>query len=142
VDVAGGGTETLAGAVPSPDGSNLAGWRDVGTGKPQLVVWAVDGGAQLSAPAVAEDAVAGPITWSPDGSALAYLQIKEQCNPTGVTWLAHVALPAGKQTVLLESAGPSFNGLIWDEADALGLQAVTGERYRLHLATRALAPEP
>ena len=142
VDVIGGGTETLAGAVISPDESNLAGWRDVRTGEPQLVVWAVDGGAQLSVPAIAEGAVAGPIAWSPDGGALAYLQIKEQCNPTGVTWLAHVALPGGEQTVLLESAGPSFNGLVWDEANALVLQALTGERRRFSLATRALTLEP
>ena len=142
VGVTGGGTETLAGAVISPDESNLAGWRDVGTGKPQLVVWAVDGGALLSVPAVSEDALAGPIAWSPDGRALAYLQIKEQCNPAGVTWLAHVALPGGEQTVLLESAEPSFNSLAWDEANALALQTVTGERHRLNLATRALTPEP
>jgi sugar lactone lactonase YvrE len=142
VDVIGGGTETLAGAVISPDESNLAGWRDVRAGEPQLVVWAVDGGAQLSVPVTAEGAVAGPIAWSPDGSALAYLQIKEPCNPTGVTWLAHVALPGGEQTVLLESARPSFNGLTWDEAGALVLQALTGERRRLDLKTRALTLEP
>jgi hypothetical protein len=142
VDVTGGGTETLAGAVISPDESNLAGWRDVGTGEPQLVVWAVDGSARLSVPAIAESAVAGPIAWSPDGTALAYLQIKEQCNPAGVTWLAHVALPGGEQTVLLESAGPSFNGLAWDEANALVLQAVTGEQSRFDLNKRTLETSP
>jgi hypothetical protein len=122
--------------------SRPGGWRDVRTGKPQLVVWAVDGSARLSVPAVSEDALAGPIAWSPDGRALAYLQIKEQCNPAGVTWLAHVALPGGEQTVLLESAGPSFNGLAWDEANALVLQAVTGEQSRFDLNKRTLETSP
>jgi len=142
VDLTARGVETLSGAVSSPDGSKLAGWRTSESGTPEIVVWEAEGGEMFSVPVTAPDAVVGGIAWSPDGTALAYLQMKEPCAPSGVTWVTRVTLPEGESAILLESAQPSFSNVAWETTGALNLLAVTGEQLRLDLTTLTLMAEP
>ncbi len=130
-------TTDLGGGVLSADGARLAAWQ----GR-EVVIWDVDGGAIARAAAALPDLLPGPLAWSPDSNALVYLLVASFCPPTGASALVRVDLPDAAQTVLLESAAPTFVGVAWDDADSLTLTDATGAGWRYDLATGELAAAP
>ena len=64
--------EYLGGGLKSPDGTMLATWQ-----YQQFAVWDVEQGEMIWRPAVAQDAIQGPLAWSPDGTRLATWQDDE-----------------------------------------------------------------
>lgn len=129
----------LAQAAFSPDGTKLAGWLDR-----ELVVYALDGG-ELGRVAAAETPPhVGPPVWSPDGSALAFLQYTSLCGETaGESAVALVDGTTFETRVLVTQAAPEFEGVAWLDAGRLLLTGLldTG-RWVYDLATGQLAPSP
>jgi len=126
------------GAGPlSPDGARLATWQER-----ELVVWDIDGGEVGRIPAIALDAEIGPIAWSPDGRALAYLQVASYCPVSGKSYLVRANLPKLEQALLLESEAPTFGSVQWEVPDQLRLFDGNGEEWRYDLRTQELSPLP
>lgn len=125
----------LGGGPRSPDGSRLATWQGQ-----ELVMWDVDAGEVVRITAVAPDVVPGPILWSPDSQALAYLQTASYCPLSGRSLVVRVDLPAGTQTVLVESDLPAFGGIAWDQPATLTLFDENGQAWRYTFADGTLLP--
>ncbi len=129
-------TADLGGGPVSPDGRLLAVWAER-----ELVVYETDGGEVGRAPAA--DALAlGPIAWSPDGRALAFVQAEMFCAPggSGVTTVSRVEVPAMAGRVLLRSDDPAIQTIAWDEANELRLWDDAGREWRLDANGGELAP--
>ena len=127
------------GAGPrSPDGGKLATWQ----GR-DLVVWDIDEGEVGRVPALALEAVLGPIAWSPDSRALVYVQATSACPAPGIrSYVVRVDLPKLEPILLLESQAPSFGGVQWDRADELRLFDEKGKEWRYNFRTQGLNPVP
>lgn len=127
----------LAQAAFSPDGAKLAGWLER-----ELVVYALDGG-ELGRVAAAETPPnVGPPVWSPDGSALVFLQYTSFCGE--VAGESAVVLVDGTTLtprVLFTSSAPEFASVEWlDEGRLLLTGLLNGGRWVYELATGQLAP--
>jgi len=136
VDLADWTVTTLEQAAGSPDGTKLAGWTNG-----ELVVFALDGGELgRSAPAALPPFV-GPPVWSPDGTALAYLQYTTGCGEAaGDSAVVLVDGATFAPRVLLTSAAPEFQALEWPEAGRLLLIGVDDSRWSYDLGSGVLAP--
>jgi hypothetical protein len=127
-----GQVERLGGGPLSPDGGRLATWSGS-----DLAVWDLNEDLLFRLPVAIGDARRGPIAWSPDGQAIAYLQAAAICPPTGPATLVRVDVAAGSQEVLLVSEAPVFDGLSWESPEAITLRVVE-ESGRFNLATGTL----
>jgi hypothetical protein len=81
-------------------------------------------------------AVTGPIAWSPDSQALAYLQLTADCPVSGETYVIRLDLPELVPIILLESDSPSFAGVQWEVPDEIRLIDAGGKEWRYHFATQ------
>ena len=127
----------LGAGVLSPDGGILAVYQEA-----EILLWDVDlgeiGRSPLAVPGVGLAAVA----WSPDGHALAYLQVHGDCMPEGKAHVVRLMLDGLKADLLLESDSPVFGGLMWPGPEYLELVDADGGRWRLDLTSRVLTAEP
>ncbi len=127
----------MGGGPRSPDETRMATWM----GR-ELVLWNLDEGEIVRIPAALPDAQIGPLVWSPDSQSLVYLQVASECPISGESYVVHLALPDLNPTVLLESAAPSFGGVIWDTPDELRLFDASASEWRYNLVTNELTPAP
>lgn len=132
-------TADLGGGPISPDGMRLAVWDER-----DLVVFDVEGGEIGRATAEDPAAALGPISWSPDGRALVYLQAGMFCVPgeSGLTTVARVDLPQMASRVLLRSADPALQDVAWVEDGALLLGDDTGGQWAFDLSAGELTRIP
>lgn len=127
----------LGAGVLSPDGSILAVHQEA-----EILLWDVDLGEIGRSPLAVPDIGLGAVAWSPDGRALAYLQVRGDCMPEGKAHVVRLMLDGLKADLLLESESPVFGGLIWPDPGYLELVDADGGRWRLDLASRILTAEP
>jgi len=131
-------TREYLGAGPlSPDKTKIATWQGQ-----ELVIWDIDGDEVGRTPALAPEAETGPIAWSPDSRALAYVQFASYCPLSGKSYVVRVDLPELEQTLLLESQMPTFGSLKWDSSSRLLLSDENGREWRYDLGSRELNPRP
>jgi len=126
--------EYLGAGSRSPDGGKIATWQ----GR-ELVVWNINGGEIARVPAIAE-AQPGPIAWSPDSQALAYVQFASYCPLSGKSYVVHLDLLALKWTLLSESEKPTFGDVSWDVPNELVLFDENGKQWIYNFATQQLVP--
>lgn len=137
LDVVNREIKNLGGGPISPDRTKLATWQGQ-----ELVIWDINRGEISRAPAISPTANTGPIAWSPDGTALVYLQTKGDCYPLGRTYLVHFDLDKHKQVLLFSSENPSFGAVIWDAPGQLRLFDENNKEWRYEFLTRQLTPPP
>jgi hypothetical protein len=137
LDVANFATTELGGGALSPSRTRLATWE----GR-SLAIWDMEHGDALRVTAAQNDLPIGPVAWSPDGQALVYIQVASHCPLMGVSVLVRLDLPRATQTVLLESATPTFGSVAWDDPDSLTLTDAAGAAWRFDLATGELTAAP
>lgn len=123
----------------SPDKTMIAAWQWPAK---ELVIGAVDSGELTRISAFAPAANIGPITWSPDGRSLVYLQAELDCYPLGNTYVIRLDLSTLKQKLLLESEQPSWGGVIWESPNHLRLFDADNKEWRYNLTTKKLEPKP
>ena len=129
---------SLGGGTLSPDGTKLATWQ-----AEDLVVWNVDEGDEVGRAAVlVPDAGLGPIAWSPDSSALLYIQVSAYCPLAGASYLVRHDLPDLEPQLLLESDAPTFGGAAWSAADEIRLFDENGDEWHYEVATGELNRSP
>lgn len=137
VDLADWAFTTLDQAATAPDGSRVAGWVNG-----ELVVFALDGG-ELGrlAPAALPPTVSAPV-WSPDGSALAYLQYTSACGETpGDSAVVVVNTNTYEQRVVLTQASPELESVNWLDPGHLILAGLLDAgQWQLDLATGTTVP--
>lgn len=138
-DLTEGSAEYLGGGALSLDSTQLAVWSG-----PELVVYDVDGAAIGSVRAAVPNTAVGPTVWSPDGSALAYLQAGAFCIPgaAGQTSVVLVDVPSLVSRVLISSDTPAFQDVAWYGSDRLLLADDTGQRWSLDVASGELTQGP
>ncbi|HET7091003.1 MAG TPA: hypothetical protein VFL17_20415 [Anaerolineae bacterium] len=134
-DVVTGKTEYLGYGPRSPDGTKMAAWRDR-----ELVIWDINAGEVGRVSVRAMGFVDGPIAWSPDSQALAYVRTTDYCPPRGKSYIGRVDLPGLRHTLLLESETPSFEGIQWDVLGQLRLFDEEGREWHYDFATEQLQP--
>lgn len=129
----------LAQAATSPDGSKIAGWLDG-----ELVVYALDGGEMGRAAPAALPPNVGPPVWSPDGTALVYLQFTSFCGETpGESAVVRVDAATFESRVLVTQSAPEFASVSWPEAGRLELAGLLdSRRWVFDLATETLSAAP
>ena len=130
---------TLDQAATSPDGTKVAGWLNG-----ELVVYALDGGEIGRAAPAALPPNVGPIVWSPDGTALAYLQFTSYCGEVaGESAVVLVDAATFESRVLVTQSAPEFESVSWPEAGRLELAGLLdGGRWVYVLATGVLSVAP
>jgi len=135
--------ELLGMGALAPDQRKLAAWWE-GEGEVRqdgwLAIWDVEGellGIGRIPPPIL---IPGPIAWSPEGQAVAFLTSENYC-PLGLTALGRMQLDIMIPIVVLQSADPSFAGLAWQLADRVELTDEQGGRWSYNFATRDLLPE-
>jgi hypothetical protein len=84
----------------------------------------------------------GPIAWSPDNLALAYIQLEFGCPFSGKSYLAHIDLATGEQTLLLVSEMPTFGNVTWEFPGQLLLFDANKTRWSYDLAAGSLEETP
>lgn len=136
VDAGSGAIEIFGGGPLSPDGRLVAYWDLL-----DLVVRDLDADEVARLPAVAPDQPLGPIVWSPDGTALAYLQAPAVCGGGGAI-VGHVDLETTTATALLNQPDPPLIEIAWPTPDSLLLTAEGGRRLTLPPSGGPLAPAP
>ncbi|MBP8949490.1 MAG: hypothetical protein KBG73_11660 [Candidatus Promineofilum sp.] len=138
-DLAGWSSATLDQAAVSPDGAQVAGWQEG-----ELVIYALDGGEIGRAAPAALPPNVGPIVWSPDGTALVYLQFTSYCGEAaGDSAVVLVDAVTFESRVLVTQSAPEFESVSWPEAGRLELSGLLDSgRWVLDLATNTLAPAP
>lgn len=129
--------EELGGGVLSPDRASLAVSRST-----EILLWDLNLGEIGRSPVAFPDLARAEMAWSPDGRALAYLQVGGDCKPEGKTEVARLTLESMQTDLLLESESPAFGGLTWPVSAYLELVDVDGGRWRLHMVSRILTAEP
>ena len=117
VNQSSGESEELGRGTLSPDRGKIAVWDRANR---QLVVWETDGGEVGRTPAVASHLALGPISWSPKGDALVYLQGSGSCWPD-TTYLMHVPLASMEPSLLLETSTPIITEVSWLDGQRLRL---------------------
>ncbi len=137
LDVSNLKSEYLGGGPRSPDGTKLATWQGQ-----ELVVWDINEGEIAHISATASDAETGPITWSPDSQALAYVQFASYCSLSGKSYVVRFDLPELRQTLLLESETPTFGNATWDVLNELRLFDEKGKEWRYSFTTKELKQVP
>jgi hypothetical protein len=133
LDIRGGEKIDLAEGVPSPDGALIAGYQ-----VQEVIVWGRDVSDVIRAAAPETTGGFGPLAWAPDGKALVYLHWEAGCPQSGKSIVVRLDLPTGAQTLLLESATPSFVDLAWDTSAALRLTDVDGQAWVYDLSAKTL----
>jgi Tol biopolymer transport system component len=137
LDVSNPAPEYLGGGTLSADGTKLATWQDH-----ELVVWDIDGGEMARLPATMPESEIGPVTWSPDGQSLVYVQVESHCPLSGMSSVVLVDLPELRQTLLLESETPTFGNAVWNDPDVLHLNDENGDEWRYTFSTDVLQRSP
>jgi len=120
--------ENLGAGPLSPDKTKIATWQGQ-----ELVIWDINDGEVGRIPAIALGAETGPIAWSPDGRALAYVQFASYCPLSGKSYVVRVDLPELEQTLLLESQMPTFGSIKWDSSSQLMLSDENDKEWRYDL---------
>jgi hypothetical protein len=115
----------LGGGTRSPDNRWLATWQG-----DDLVIWEINEGEFARGPALVEEAVRGPVVWSPDSQSLLYLQQASECPLTGPTYLVHANPFSGEQHAQLVSEQPLFNRVTWDALEQITLYDELGNPWR------------
>ncbi len=111
VDLPAWSAVTLEQAAVSPDGTKVAGWLNG-----ELLVFALDGQEVGRAVPAALPPNVGPPVWSPDGSALAYLQFSSFCGETaGESAVVLVDATTLESRVLITQSAPEFESVGWSE---------------------------
>lgn len=130
---------TLDQAAMSPDGTQVAGWQNG-----ELVVYALDGGEIGRAAPAALPPNVGPPVWSPDGTALVYLQFTSFCGEAaGESAVVLVDRTTFESRVLVSQSAPEFESVSWSEAGRLELAGLLGSgRWVYDLATGVLSAAP
>ena len=136
-DIRGGEKIDLAEGVPSPDGALTAGYQ-----VQEVIVWGRDVVTVVRAAALEAAGGFGPLAWAPDGQALVYLHWEAGCPQSGKSIVVRLDLPTGAQTLLLESAAPSFVDVAWDTPAALRLTDTGGQAWLYDLAAKTLTRAP
>lgn len=136
VDAESGAIEIFGGGPLSPDGRLVAYWDLL-----DLVVRDLDGDELARLPAIAPDQPLGPIVWSPDSTALAYLQAPAICGGGGAI-VGHVDLATTTATPLVNQPDPPLVEITWPTADTLLLTAEGGRRLTLPPSGGPLTPAP
>jgi hypothetical protein len=98
----------LGGGPLSPDQSMRATWQGF-----DLLVSSPERGEIARFKPLAPATVLSQISWSPNSSALVYLQAEFDCFPWGKTYLVIVDLSLSTSRLLLESETPSFAWVDW-----------------------------
>jgi hypothetical protein len=139
VDLADWSLTPLTQAVASPDGTKVAGWLNG-----ELVVYPLDGGQSGRSAPPALPPYVGPPVWSPDGSALAYLQFTSFCGETaGESALVLVDATTFEARVLATQANPEFESVSWPEPGRLSLAGLQGGgQWVYDLESGQLVPTP
>jgi hypothetical protein len=132
-----GEVEHLGGGPLSPDGARLATWLDR-----NVVIWDLNEGEIVRAPAITPDFDLGQIAWSPDSQAVAYLQSATYCPLSGGSSVVRLNAGTGGSELLFETATSTFGSLAWDEEGQLTLFDDAGEEWRYDFASGQLAPAP
>lgn len=130
---------TMDQAALSPDGAQVAGWQ-----AGELVIYALDGSEIGRAAPAALPPNVGPPVWSPDGTALVYLQFTSFCGETpGESAVVLLDTAAMESRVLLTQSAPEFESVSWPEAGRLELAGLLGGgRWVYDLATGTLSAAP
>jgi hypothetical protein len=125
-------------AAASPDGSRLAGWQGQ-----ELVVISTESGEMGRVAAAGSPPYVGPPVWSPDGSALAYLQFSSFCGEaTGDSAVALVDPATFESRILATQAAPEFATVEWLDGGRLLLTGLLNSgRWVYDLATGQLNPQ-
>jgi hypothetical protein len=129
--------EDLGGASRSPDETKFVTWHE-----DQLVLWDNDQGEIARFAAVVPNVQIGPITWSPDGQSLIYMQLEMSCPTSGDSYVIHVDLSTGEQKLLLESEEPTFGHAVWELPDQITLFEFSGAEWKYNLITEELERVP
>ena len=125
---------TLLGAGTfSPDGFQFAAWLE-----DELVIWDLSTGLIASAAPPVAGALPGPITWSPDEQAIAYLLSESDC-PRGLTYLVRMELSDLHATPYLASQDPSFVEIQWLTPNRVTLTDEDGQNWAYNFITGELA---
>jgi hypothetical protein len=129
---------TLDQAAASPDGTKLAGWLE----SRELVIYGDGGELGRVAAAGTPPNVSLPV-WSPDGSALAYLQFSSSCGEAaGESAVALVDAATLESRVLVTQTTPEFESVEWiDQGRLLLTGLLDSGRWVYDLATGQLSPE-
>lgn len=140
VDVTDWSVVTLDQAATSPDGTKVAGWANG-----ELLLFALDGDEIGRVAPAALPPNVGPPVWSPDGTALVYLQFTSFCGETAgesaVVWVDAATLTT---RVLATQSAPEFTSVSWSETGQQLLLAalLDAGQWTFDLATNTLAPAP
>jgi len=137
LDVLTSQAEFIGGGPLSPDKTRIALWREN-----DLVIWSLDEGELAHVPAAIVNAMKGPISWSPDGESLVYIQTTADCFPFGKSYVIRLDASELEQTLLLESDTPSFIYVAWEAPNRIGLRDEQGNPWRYNLVTNELRPVP
>ncbi len=125
--------EYLGNGPRSPDGTKIAAWQNQ-----ELVIWDVNMG-EIGRVAMRESGqAAGPMAWSSNSRALAYVRTTDPCPPRGKSYVGRIDLTELKQTILLASEAPSFEGVEWDGPNRLRLFDEEGKKWQYDFATHRL----
>jgi hypothetical protein len=107
-----------------------------------LILWGRDRADVLRVPSIVADAPIGDIAWAPDGQSLAYLPWNAVCLADDLPRVVRLDLPAGHQTILLDTGPAQFSGLRWDTPGELSLFDTDGQLWLYDLATKVLVHAP
>ena len=125
-------TEHVGEGAISPDGTKIAAWNDG-----QLVLWELAGERIAATQPPVQDAIPGPIAWSPDSQGLVYLLSEAYC-PLGETNLVRMDLADLTPLVLFSSQTPSFASVRWEAPQLVVLSDDLGHSWTYNLVTHDL----
>ena len=104
-----------------------------------FVMWNHATGEIIREPVAVAGLRAGALAWSPDGTALVYLQWTSKCVPVdGELTLVRYDLATRQQSMLLKSQTPEFASIVWDAPNHLRLFEADNIEWRYDLASQTL----
>ena len=131
--------EDLGIGARSPDAEQLATWNWPAN---TLTIWNIDDGEKLHFIALEADAEIGPITWFTDSRSLVYLLVDSWCPLSGKSYLVLVDIIKPEQTLLLESANPTFGSIEWVSPNVISLLDENGKEWNFDLRSHELTQNP
>jgi hypothetical protein len=124
------------GAGPvSPSGDLIAAWVDH-----DLTIWELDGPPVASITHPIQEAIPGPIAWSPTSEAVAYLLSEDYC-PLGLTYLVIMDVDDLSPEIVLTSSSPSFANIAWEAPNRIVLEDEKAGQWAYNPALGTLLPD-